>query len=369
MHAQALKSLRLFACSLAAASGFSTASAQSDSIRTKEITKLSPKASVVLDKNCPTIVQPYKLADNAASLALFSAKEAASDMGARLLESAGSLLKGGSRPTIAPASNKLTASTKLAAKQLNWLPMTTEVAYGERLHQDEAALLERDSKLGQKYYPIADKILAQILDSVGEPQEYQFKLYILKNASRNAAARPGGFLYLDQGLVDDAAQLPKAYFALAHEVAHVLQRHETKELQSNIVDSISSKDDLMRVMTTSRGDPSAPLAYLKTERNRFTQHHVDQELQADSCAVRLLNRALPDQKALVASINAFINDLPKPVQQIPAASEPQSDEGRLARSVHDIVDTPLKRHPNNEERLQNLRSIYSELSVGASKGP
>ena len=246
MHARLTKSLRLVACTLAAAIAFSAANAQPDSIRTKEITKLSPKASVVLDKNCPTIVQPYTLTDNAATLALFSTKEAVSDIGGRLLESAGSLLKGGSRPSIAPASSKLTASTKLAAKQLNWLPMATEVAYGERLHQDEPALLERDSKLGLKHYPVADKILAQILDSVGEPQEYQFKLYILKNASRNAAARPGGFLYLDQGLVDDPAHLPKAYFALAHEVAHVLQRHETKELQSTIVDSVSSKDDLMK---------------------------------------------------------------------------------------------------------------------------
>ena len=118
-------------------------------------------------------------------------------------------------------------------------------------------------------------------------------------------------------------------------------------------------------MTTSQGNPTAALAYIKIEKNRLTQHHVDQELQADSCAVRLLSRALPDQKTLAASINAFINDLPKADSHVTAVSAPQSDEGKLARSVHDIVDTPAKRHPNNEERLQNLRSIYSELSLGA----
>jgi predicted Zn-dependent protease len=367
MSRRSLKFIGLLAL-LATAAGPTSTFGQTDGFRTKEITKLSSKASVVLEKNCPIIVQPYTLSDNAASLAVFSAKEALSDVGARLLGSAGSILAGG-RPSVAPASNKLSASTKLAAKQLNWLPMTTEVAYGERLHQQEPAILERDSKLGQKYYPVADRILKEVLDSVGEGHEYEFKLFILKNSSRNAAARPGGFLYVDQGLVDNDAQLPKAYFALAHEVAHVLQRHETKELQSNVVDSISSKDDLMRVMTTSRGDPNATLAYIKIERNRFTRHHVDQELQADSCAVRLLNRALPDQKALAASINAFVNDLPK-AEHAQASPTPQSDEGKLAQSVHDIVDTPVKRHPNNEERLQNLRSIYSEISVSpASKGP
>ena len=359
MSRRSLKFIGLLA--LLATAGPTSTLGQTDGFRTKEITKLSSKASVVLEKNCPVIVQPYTLSDNAASLAVFGAKEAVSDVAARVLGSAGSILAGG-RPSVAPASNKLSASTKLAAKQLNWLPMTTEVAYGERLHQQEPAILERDSKLGQKYYPVADRLLREVLDNVGEGHEYEFKLFILKNSSRNAAARPGGFLYVDQGLVDNDAQLPKAYFALAHEVAHVLQRHETKELQSNVIDSISSKDDLVRVVTTSRGDPNATLAYIKIERNRFTRHHVDQELQADSCAVRLLSRALPDQKALAASINAFVNDLPK-AEHAQASPAPQSDEGKLAQSVHDIVDTPVKRHPNNEERLQNLRSIYSEVSV------
>ena len=105
---------------IAAAPG---ALAQADVIRTKEITRLSPKASVVLDRNCPDIVQPYTLADNTASLALFGAKEAISDVGARLLANAGSILAG-NRPTLAPTTSKLTASTKLAAKQLNWSRMT-----------------------------------------------------------------------------------------------------------------------------------------------------------------------------------------------------------------------------------------------------
>ncbi len=101
---------------------------------------------------------------------------------------------------------------------------------------------------------------------------------------------------------------------------------------------------------------------LRTNSNAMTK--LNSGMQADSCAVRLLSRALPDQKALAASINAFVSDLPK-AEHAQASPTPQSDEGKLAQSVHDIVDTPVKRHPNNEERLQNLRSIYSEIT---SKG-
>ena len=327
-------------------------------ITTRQITKLSPRASVVLDRNCPDVVQPFTLTDNAATLGLFSAKEAASDVGARILQDPAGFLTG-KRKLTAPSTDKLGASAKLAAKQLNWLPMTAEVGYGERQHQQETDTLDRDSRLGRQHYPVADRMLQAILASVGQPHDYQFQLFILKNSTRNAVARPGGFLYVDQGLIDDPAHWPKAYFAVAHEVEHVLQRHETKELQSNVIDAVSSKDDLLRVMTGSRGDPNLILNYVKVEKGRFTQHHVDQELQADSCAVRLLSRALPDQQALAASINAFIADLPPPQEQNTAASA--TDEAKLARSVHDVVDTPVKRHPTNRERVQNLQSIKAEI--------
>lgn len=368
MTVRSLTPACVVACALAALVVAATARAQTDAVRPKAITALSPRALVVLDKNCPVVVQPFTLSDNAASLAVFSAKEALSDLGRRFLGGANNPLASALTPRSAPGS-ELSASTRLAAKQLNWLPMTAEVVYGERLHKEETAILERDSRLGQRHYPTADRMLEEILAGVGEPHEYQFRLFILKNSSRNAIALPGGFLYLDQGLVDDPAHHPKAYFALAHEVAHVLQRHETKELQSTVIDAISSKDDLVKVVTGSQGDPTLILSHVKVEKNRFTRHHVDQELQADSCAVRLLGRALPDEKALAASIDAFVSDLPKAEPATAAAATRSTDDGKLQRTVHDIVDTPIKRHPNNPERLQNLRSIYAEITSGRSSRP
>ena len=328
-------------------------------IHPKEITKLAPKASVVLDKNCPDLVQPYKLTDNIASLGLFSAKQAIGDLGKQMQ----SMLGGNKTAPQAPGAG-ISASTKLAAKQLNWLPMSAEVMYGQKLHDQETAILDRESKLGKKYYPVADKMLQDILSNIGQPHEYKFKLYILKNSTRNAIARPGGFLYMDQGLIDNPVQHPKAYFALGHEVAHVLQRHETKELQSMVVDSISVKDDLLKTISSAKSDPNAILARVKAEKNQFTQHHVDQELQADSCATRLLSRALPDQQAVANSLNAFLKDLSPPATT-PPQTPATSDAEKLGQSVHDVVNSPIKRHPNTQERLQNLRAIYAEIASSA----
>lgn len=334
-------------------------------VHIKEITRLAPKASVVLDKNCPEIVQPYKLTDNFVSVTAFVLKEEA-QAGIKIVGSGlMNLIQGqpvGSIRLDAPRG--IPASAKLAAKQLNWLPMSAELLYGEQLHQEETNILERGHKLGKKYYPVADKMLQEILSKVDQRHEYEFKLFILKNAGGNAVARPGGFLYIDQGLIDNPAKHPKAYFALAHEVAHVLQRHETKELQSMVIDSVSDTKDLLKIMSGVKNNPGVILAHVKLEKDLFTRHHIDQELQADSCAVKLLSRVFPDGQGLTNSIKAFLKDLPPPELDNPAPL-PQSDIERVAASVHDVVNTPVKRHPNSQERTQNLNVIYAEIRRGS----
>ena len=337
-------------------------STEDGGVRVKEITKVSRFASVVLDKHCPDLVQPYTLTDNLASLGAFALKQGVEKIG----DGVANLFRGS---TAVPASvAKIPASTKLAAKQLNWLPMRAEVAYGESAHREETNVLERGSRLGRTHYPPADGMLRGLLATLHETHEYDFKLFILKNSTRNAVARPGGFLYLDQGLVDDPKQHPKAHFALAHEVAHVLQRHETKDLQSMVVDSISSTEDLTKTMWAVRSDPTVILTRVKARKNLFTRHHIDQELQADSCAVRLLSRFFANRQDLANSLQAFLKDLPaaEPTRPI---RPPQSDAEKLTASVHDIVDTPIKRHPTSQERYQNLRTIYDEMVKGAPKNP
>jgi hypothetical protein len=323
----------------------------------KEITKVSRYASVVLDRNCPEIVQPYKLTDNVTALGIFSVKEGLSSLTNRILAG-----RSVSKDDAVPAS------TKRAAKQLNWLPMSAEVEYGERLHAEVLDdVLPTDGRLGKTHYPTATGMLKEILAAISEKHEYDFRLFILKRSGHNAVARPGGFLYIDEGLIKDPALQPKAYFALAHEVAHVLQRHETKELQSIVVDSVPTKSELVKIVSGVTRTPGAILAHVKAEKNLFTRHHIDQELQADSCAARLLSRVLPDAQALADSLNAFLRDLPPPE---PVAPRPvaQTQADKLAETVSDIVDTPMRRHPTSEERFQNLKAIYGEVLKDKAAG-
>lgn len=338
-------------------------SSQGGSQHIKDIDTLPPRALVVLDRHCSELVQPYTLTDNITSLTVFGMKEGVKE-GLKAVPGQLSKLFGGSgAQAAAPSSDKLGDSAKQAAKQLNWMPMSAEVMYAERQHDaSEGDLLSRDSKQGRKYYPIADKMLKDILASIHEPYDYQFKLFIVATDNHNALALPGGYLYLDKGLLSTPQMQEKAWFALAHEISHVLQRHETKEMQSLVVDSFSAKSELLKVMENAQGNPKAVVDRVKLEKGQFTRHHVDQELQADSCAVKMLSRVYPDRQQLAAMINAFIKDLP--ATQASSKKYASNQMEAMAGDVEDIVKSPALRHPNTQERKANLQEIYQEVTSG-----
>jgi len=313
-------------------------------------------ALVVADQNCPLIVQPYDMTGNALVLGTQAVKNGISVAGKKVWN------KLYPKKAEAVDTKGISADARLTAKRLNWLPMQTEVLYGERAHAQETKILARESKQGKKLYPVADTLLSNILAGVGEPYDYEFKLFILKNATRNAVARPGGFLYIDQGLLDDKPPFRKANFALAHEIAHVLQRHETKELQSMVVDSFTAADQMKKAIAKAKEEPGALLDNIKVGKDIYSRHHADQELQADSCAARLLSTVYPEPRDLAGTLDAFLKELP-PVRVVIPETAPQTKEAELAATAHTIVATPADRHPDTNERRRNLDDIYREITA------
>lgn len=349
------QSLTLTICALPFA-----AAADNTTLHIKEIDKVSPYALVVLDKQCPQLVQPYKLTDNVASLAKFNLMQHVEKATGLLAGRVTGFLTGAKTPeSLPPKPNdqSIPDATRLAAKQLDWLPMEAELYFGERQNALETNDLKRDSRKGKQLYPVADQLLEEITSKIEEPHDYQFKLVILKNSGRNAMARPGGYLYVDQGLIEDSAKLDKAHFALAHEIAHVLQRHETKELQGMVVDSFKTQDELKHAIKNAKKEPAALFEHIQIAKNNYTQHHIDQELQADSCAARVLGRVYPERQQFAHSLQAFLQELP-PAQNLPAQAAPSTETEKLAASMHAIVSLPADRHPNTQERAQNLNEMY-----------
>ena len=315
------------------------------------------RASVILDTRCEVLVKPYAVTDNLMEVAGVIGKGALDQAGDALT----SVFSGG-KPSLKTAT--FLAAAKLTAKRSNWLPMQAEVLIGERGMPADDELVPRDSKKGIEVYGQANRLLKEILDRVKEPYDYDFKLYVVKTSATNAAAVAGGYLFVDNGLVADNKLLRKARFALAHEIAHVLRRHETQEIQSMIIDSVTSATELVSMFKGMKMSPQTILDHVGIEKHRFTQHHIAEELEADSCAVMLLSKVLHDDVELQATVSAFVDDMPN-VAEVDAPLAPNaSDIEKLAASVTTIVDSPIQRHPTNADRKKNLAEIQKTIATG-----
>lgn len=344
-------------CACAAALVLLAASATGARETVKDPT--ADRALKVEDMICATMVVPQDAKETAVKTAMSITKKGFTRLGRGLID----IVDGKEQKIdVEAGKEELSATYRTELKRGVWLPMSTEVEYGRRTHEVLAGtLLDSDSKLGQELYPRAVSLLDEIKRGIAGSHDYDFKVFIREEPTFNAMALPGGYLYVDVGLLKEPKQYDKARFALAHEVGHVLQRHETRELQGLIVDSYQDGKELRAAVTGARDDRDGAVTLLrnvKISKDNYVRHTLDQELQADACGARLIFNAYPGGKELSASAKAFIDSL---AAAKPPVAPPASPE--FPEVLHGFVTLPEDRHPGSDERARNLREVQARLIV------
>jgi len=83
--------------------------------------------------------------------------------------------------------------------------------------------------------PLVQKRVADIgkrLVSVCDRQDIDYIFKALEDDDANAVSLPGGFIYVNHGLIDKVDSDDELACVLAHEVGHIVARHSIKKLQA-----------------------------------------------------------------------------------------------------------------------------------------
>ncbi len=112
----------------------------------------------------------------------------------------------------------------------------------------QSLTVEKEKELGeefclqlQQYYPVVqDPYLTAYINEVGQklvkqlgPQPFKFRFFILEDPTYNAFAVPGGFVFINTGLIQLMNREDELAGVLAHEITHVHQRHMAKQLEKS----------------------------------------------------------------------------------------------------------------------------------------
>src|ERR1700731_1372626 len=109
--------------------------------------------------------------------------------------------------------------------KVNFYSLEKEIALGKSLAQD----VERQAKI------IDDPIIAEYVNRVGQnlvrnsDAKVPFTIKVIDSEEVNAFALPGGFFFVNAGLILKAESEAELAGVMAHEIAHVAARHGTRQ--------------------------------------------------------------------------------------------------------------------------------------------
>jgi len=110
-------------------------------------------------------------------------------------------------------------------KGVNFYSIEKEIALGKQLAQE----VERQAKI------VDDPIVAEYVNRIGQnlvrnsDAKVPFTIKVLDTEEVNAFALPGGFFFVNSGLILKADSEAELAGVMAHEIAHVAARHGTKQ--------------------------------------------------------------------------------------------------------------------------------------------
>ncbi len=178
---------------------------------------------------------------------------------------------------------------------------------------------EKEIKIGKMYVPLAieknygrypDKEVQQYVTEVGEkiakvvPRKLDYKFYVVNTGAVNAFALPGGFIFVNRGLLLVLNKEDELAGVLAHELGHVNARHHARFLEKMYGLSILYNIAAIFAYQTKYADIllqfgkiGAQLLSLKWSR--------DQEREADILGVKFAYEAGYDPRGLLDTFKIF----------------------------------------------------------------
>ena len=113
----------------------------------------------------------------------------------------------------------------MSARKVNFYSLEKEIALGKQLAQE----VERQAKI------IDDPVIAEYVNRVGQnlvrnsDAKVPFTIKVIDTEEVNAFALPGGFFFVNSGLILKADNEAELAGVMAHEIAHVAARHGTRQ--------------------------------------------------------------------------------------------------------------------------------------------
>ncbi len=192
-----------------------------------------------------------------------------------------------------------------------------------------------------------DRIGQRLVAHSDRPND-TFIFTVIDSPDINAFATPGGYIYVNRGLLaylDNEAELAGV---LGHEIAHVTANHHGRQKTGRITNQVLATTAY--ILTGSGDLADASSMYGQELLSGFGREH---ELEADGLGSEYMHKAGYDAQELLEVIGVLKDQ--EQYQRLKARSA-----GKPSGTYHGLYAT----HPRNDQRLQTVIRAAAELDSG-----
>lgn len=214
----------------------------------------------------------------------------------------------------------------------------------------DPAVVERVNRIGQEIAAVANSVQIPLTWGLPRKAEFQYTFKVVDDPDVNAFSLPGGFIYVNKGLLDYVQSDHELAAVLAHEVAHAAHRHLMRLARENekINRRVTLPALLVMVLT---GAPARDLSnvmlgvqlYQIAKMSGFTQ---EAEMDADQAAIHYL-----------------MHTQYNPVGMLTFMERLARDEARRPERQLGIFRT----HPPSRERAQAMMELFRKLGIQVNR--
>ena len=219
-------------------------------------------------------------------------------------------------------------------------------ALGCEVSQDEEVQLGRrnaeqvNAQLPLVRDPVATSYLQQLGLSIArttERSDLDWRFQIIDSREVNAFALPGGFIYVNRGLIERTDQLDELAGVLGHEIGHVVQRHSVQQLEKQTKTGVAVEIGCR--LTDLCNSDVARAAIQVGGAALFARYSRQDEAEADSVALEYVIDAGIDPRGIPALFEKLIEERRRSPMRIEGffASHPL-EEDRIAATQRDIAE-------------------------------
>ncbi|HEX6575495.1 MAG TPA: M48 family metalloprotease, partial [Gemmatimonadaceae bacterium] len=172
-----------------------------------------------------------------------------------------------------------------------------------------------------------------------------WRFYVVDSREVNAFAVPGGYIYVNRGLIERTSQMTELAGVLGHEIGHVVRRHSIQQMEK--AQGANVGVTLACILTNICNSQAAQAGINIAGSAVFARFSRQDELEADQEAVANTVRAGISPQGIVTMFQKLINE---------RKTRPSAVEGWFAT------------HPLEEDRIEAAQRTINALPSAQRNG-